>query len=144
MKVDVADEGALEIARRSRGTARIAIRLLRRARDYAQARADGTITLGVALATLDLYQIDDRGLDEMDRRLLSTVVQKFGGGPVGLNTLSAALGEVQDTIEDVYEPYLIQEGLLVRTPRGREATPHAYRHLGLESPGDGSDQMRLI
>ncbi len=141
-KIEIHPEGAFEIARRSRGTARIATRLLRRSRDYAQARAQGTITLDVAGRALELADIDNEGLDEMDRRLLSMLVEKYGGGPVGLNNLAAALGEEPDTIEDVYEPYLIQEGYLLRTHRGRQATSHAYRHLGLKPP-DGR-QGRLI
>ena len=142
LKIDIQPEGAFEIARRSRGTARIATRLLRRSRDYAQARAQGTITLDVAGRALELADIDNEGLDEMDRRLLALLVEKYGGGPVGLNNLAAALGEESDTIEDVYEPYLIQEGYLLRTHRGRQATALAYRHLGL-TPPEGN-QGRLL
>ena len=142
LKIMIQSEGAYEIARRSRGTARIATRLLRRSRDYAQARAQGTITLDVAGRALELADIDNKGLDEMDRRLLSMLVEKYGGGPVGLNNLAAALGEEPDTIEDVYEPYLIQEGYLLRTHRGRQATPLAYRHLGF-TPPEGK-QGRLL
>ena len=142
LKIEVAADGAHEIARRSRGTARIANRLLKRSRDYAQARADGVITVEVAVKALELLDIDVEGLDEMDRRLLHTVIDKFGGGPVGLNSLSAAIGEEADTIEDVYEPYLIQQGYLMRTHRGRQATDRAYRHLGLEPPAGG--QARLL
>ncbi|WP_132540087.1 Holliday junction branch migration DNA helicase RuvB [Plasticicumulans lactativorans] len=124
-------EGAHEIGRRARGTPRIANRLLRRVRDYAQVKSDGCITLAVAQAALALLKVDDQGFDEMDRRLLGAIVDKFGGGPVGLDTLAAALGEERGTIEDVLEPFLIQQGFLMRTPRGRMATPHAYRHLGV-------------
>jgi Holliday junction DNA helicase RuvB len=129
METDV--EGAAEIGRRSRGTPRIANRLLRRVRDYAQVRADGYIDAEVARQALALLRVDDCGFDEMDRRLLHTVIDKFQGGPVGLDTLSAALGEERGTIEDVLEPYLIQQGFIMRTPRGRMATPNAYRHFGL-------------
>lgn len=134
LDIEVADDGATEIARRSRGTARIAGRQLHRARDYAQARADGVITKEVAIKALELLGVDHLGLDEMDRRLLETLIDKFGGGPVGLNNLSAALSEETDTLEEVYEPYLIQQGFLVRTPRGRQATDRAYLHLGKTPP----------
>ncbi|MBK8536042.1 MAG: Holliday junction branch migration DNA helicase RuvB [Candidatus Competibacteraceae bacterium] len=123
--------GAAEIGRRSRGTPRIANRLLRRVRDFAQVRADGRITVEVAQQALDMLKVDERGFDEMDRRLLWLMIDKFGGGPVGLDTLAAALGEERGTIEDVLEPFLIQQGFLMRTPRGRVATAHAYRHFGL-------------
>lgn len=136
-------EGAREIAHRCRGTARIANRLLNRARDYAQTRADGVITRDVAEAALKLHEIDAIGLDEMDRRLLLLLIEKFGGGPVGLNNLAAALSEEMDTIEDVYEPFLIQQGFLIRTPQGRRVTPLAYSHLGLQ-PLEGEAQIRLI
>jgi Holliday junction DNA helicase RuvB len=126
--------GAVEIARRSRGTPRIANRLLRRVRDYAEVRADGAVTLAVARDALVLYEVDERGLDKVDRSILTTLCRTFGGAPVGLTTLAAAIGEEPDTIEDVYEPYLLQEGLLQRTPRGRVATPAAYAHLGLAPP----------
>jgi Holliday junction DNA helicase RuvB len=142
LSIGIEQAAALEIAKRSRGTARIAIRLLRRGRDFAQARADGVITPQVAMKALELLDIDQEGLDEMDRRLLLLLIEKFAGGPVGLNNLSAALGEETDTIEDVYEPYLIQQGYLMRQPRGRQATPRAYRHLGLEPPP--GDQMELL
>jgi Holliday junction DNA helicase RuvB len=134
--IDVA--GTHEIARRSRGTPRIANRLLRRVRDFAQVRAGGTITQEVAHKALTLLEVDEAGFDKMDRFLLRTIMEKFDGGPVGLETLSAALGEEKGTIEDVYEPYLIQEGYLNRTPRGRLATPLAYAHFGLEKKGDSS------
>jgi Holliday junction DNA helicase RuvB len=126
--------GALELARRSRGTPRIANRLLRRVRDYAQVRADGAITLSVVQETLRLLEIDEMGFDQMDRMILLTIIDKFGGGPVGLDTIGAAIGEESDTIEDVYEPFLIQNGFLNRTPRGRTATPAAYRHFGRLEP----------
>ncbi len=127
-------EGALELARRSRGTPRIANRLLRRVRDYAQVRADGVITLRVVQDTLQLLEIDEMGFDQMDRMILLTIIDKFGGGPVGLDTIGAAIGEESDTIEDVYEPFLIQNGFLNRTPRGRVATPAAYQHFGRLTP----------
>ena len=126
-------EGAFEIAKRSRGTPRIANRLLRRVRDYAEVKADGGITRRVADAALLMLDVDGAGLDIMDRKLLSAVIDKFGGGPVGVDNLAAAIGEARDTIEDVLEPYLIQQGFLQRTPRGRVATAAVYRHLGLEN-----------
>ena len=133
-------EGATEIGRRSRGTPRIANRLLRRVRDFAQVKADGRITVEVARRALDLLKVDEHGFDELDRRLLWLMIDKFGGGPVGLDTLAAALGEERGTIEDVLEPYLIQQGFLMRTPRGRLATAHAYRHFGLATgPASGGD-----
>ena len=127
--------GAAEIGRRSRGTPRIANRLLRRVRDFAQVKAGGRITVEVAQRALDLLKVDERGFDEQDRRLLWLMIDKFGGGPVGLDTLAAALSEERGTIEDVLEPYLIQQGFLMRTPRGRVATGHAYRHFGLTTAG---------
>ncbi|AEV24898.1 MULTISPECIES: Holliday junction branch migration DNA helicase RuvB [Azospira] len=135
LNVAIEPEGALEIARRSRGTPRIANRLLRRVRDYAEVKADGIITREVADAALSMLDVDHGGLDLMDRKLLSAVIDKFAGGPVGVDNLAAAIGEARDTIEDVLEPYLIQQGYLQRTPRGRIATPAIYRHLGLEAPG---------
>ena len=134
--VHIEAPGAAEIARRARGTPRIANRLLRRVRDYAQVRADGAITCAVAAAALDLMQVDERGFDPLDRRLLQLVVEQFGGGPVGVEAVAAALGEDRGTIEDVLEPYLIQQGFLQRTARGRLATASAYRHLGLAAPAD--------
>ncbi|MDD3484174.1 Holliday junction branch migration DNA helicase RuvB [Azovibrio restrictus] len=128
-------EGALEIARRSRGTPRIANRLLRRVRDYAEVKANGHITRGTADAALAMLDVDPVGLDLMDRKLLSAIIDKFGGGPVGVDNLAAAIGESRDTIEDVLEPYLIQQGYLQRTLRGRMATPSIYRHMGLQVPG---------
>ena len=129
------DAGSLEIARRSRGTPRIANRLLRRCRDYAQVKADGTITREVADAALLMLDVDSVGLDLMDRKLLEAVIDKFDGGPVGVDNLAAAIGESRDTIEDVLEPYLIQQGYLQRTPRGRIATAAIYRHFGFNAPG---------
>jgi Holliday junction DNA helicase RuvB len=136
--VEVHDVAGREIARRSRGTPRIANRLLRRVRDYAQVRADGSVTMEVAHAALQLLEVDDRGFDELDRRLLRTIIEKFSGGPVGLNSLAAAIHEEKDAIEDIYEPFLIQAGFLDRTPRGRVATARAYEYLGLASPGKDS------
>jgi Holliday junction DNA helicase RuvB len=134
LDVPIDDEAAAEIARRARGTPRIANRLLRRVRDYAQVRSSGTITLGVAQAGLELLGVDAHGFDEIDRKLLRTVIDKFGGGPVGLNTIAAAISEEKDAIEDIYEPFLIQIGFLDRTPRGRVATPRAYGYFGLPEP----------
>ncbi|HKJ71400.1 MAG TPA: Holliday junction branch migration DNA helicase RuvB [Gammaproteobacteria bacterium] len=143
--VTVEPAGAEEIARRSRGTPRVANRLLRRVRDCAEVRADGVITQAVADDALAMLEVDPAGLDKLDQKLLSALVDKFGGGPVGLTNLAAAVGEEADTIEDVLEPYLIQQGYLQRTARGRCATALAYRHLGLEGPGGGSDpQDRLL
>ena len=139
LAIAVAADGAFEIARRSRGTPRIANRLLRRVRDYAEVRAGGDVTRAVADAALSMLDVDGSGLDMMDRKLLSTVLDKFGGGPVGVDNLAAAIGEERDTIEDVLEPYLIQQGLLQRTARGRVATALAYRHFGLPAPGAASD-----
>ncbi|MFA4884988.1 MAG: Holliday junction branch migration DNA helicase RuvB [Desulfotomaculaceae bacterium] len=130
--VDITREGSLEIASRSRGTPRVANRLLKRVRDYAQVRANGVITLEVAGEALRFFEVDPLGLDNADRNLLLTIINKFEGGPVGLDTLAAATSEETETLEDVYEPYLIQLGMLTRTPRGRVATQLAYRHLGLE------------
>lgn len=133
--VSMAPEAATEVSRRSRGTPRIANRLLRRVRDYAQVRADGTVSLEVAQAALTLLEVDAYGFDEVDRRLLRAIIEKFDGGPVGVNTLAAALGEERDAIEDIYEPFLMQVGFLERTPRGRIATRRAYTFFGLEAPG---------
>jgi Holliday junction DNA helicase RuvB len=133
-EVPVDEEGTIEIARRARGTPRVALRLLRRVRDYAQVRSDGTITVQTAVEALELMEIDELGLDDLDRRVLRTIVEKFGGGPVGLDTIAASISEEADTIMDVVEPYLLQLGFLERTSRGRLATPHAYRHLGFEPP----------
>jgi holliday junction DNA helicase RuvB len=134
LKVELEDEGASEIAKRSRGTPRVANRLLRRVRDYAQVKADGVVTKAVADAALKMLDVDLLGLDMMDRKLLLAVIEKFGGGPVGLDNLAHAIGEEADTIEDVLEPYLIQQGYLQRTPRGRIATLTAYRHFGIVAP----------
>jgi Holliday junction DNA helicase RuvB len=134
LKVEIDTTGAREIAGRSRGTPRISNRLLRRVRDYAQVKADGHITRDVADAALRMLEVDAVGLDVMDRKLLEAVIEKFGGGPVGLENLAAAIGEERETIEDVLEPYLIQQGYLHRTPRGRVATSAAYRHFGLAQP----------
>ena len=134
LKVEISPEGGLEIAKRSRGTPRVSNRLLRRVRDFAQVRAQGSISREVADAALKMLDVDVLGLDVMDRKLLSAVIEKFSGGPVGLENLAHAIGEEADTIEDVLEPYLIQQGYLQRTPRGRIATVSAYRHLGLTAP----------
>jgi Holliday junction DNA helicase RuvB len=138
LAVPIDDAAAAEIARRSRGTPRVGNRLLRRVRDYAQVRADGKITLDVALAGLKLLEVDEHGFDEIDRKLLRTIIDKFGGGPVGVNTIAAAISEEKDAIEDIYEPFLIQIGFLDRTPRGRVATPRAYEYFGLAAPGRDS------
>ncbi len=137
MGVEVEPEGATEIARRSRGTPRVANRLLRRVRDYAEVKAGGRITKEVADAALAMLDVDQFGLDDMDARVLKTIIEKFDGGPVGLGTLAAAIGEDAGTIEEVYEPYLVQQGFLQRTPRGRMATAQAYRHFGYTAPGRG-------
>ena len=134
LEMQLAEGGAFEIARRSRGTPRIANRLLRRVRDYAEVRADGKVTRDIADAALQMLDVDHAGLDNMDRKFLSAILEKFGGGPVGLDNVAAAIGEASDTIEDVIEPYLIQQGYLQRTPRGRMATLTAYQHFGLPTP----------
>ncbi len=136
-------DGVAEIARRARGTPRVALRLLKRVRDFAQVRAAGTITLEVGRAALDLLEVDPLGLDEIDRRVLRTIIEKYNGGPVGLETIAAAISEEADTIMDVVEPYLLQQGFLDRTPRGRTATRAAYAHLGLTPPENG-EQPKLI
>jgi Holliday junction DNA helicase RuvB len=141
--VPVEDAAAAEIAKRARGTPRIANRLLRRLRDYAQVRAAGTVTLDAAQAALRLLEVDEHGFDETDRKLLRTIVEKFGGGPVGLNTIAAAISEEKDAIEDIYEPFLIQIGFIDRTPRGRVATPRAYGYLGLPEPDERRKDARL-
>ena len=143
--VEVDEDGAFEIARRSRGTPRVANRLLRRVRDFAQVKAAGVVNMKVAEDALAMLDVDHIGLDDMDKRILDTIILKFKGGPVGLNTLAVAVGEESDTIEEIYEPFLIMEGLLERTPRGRAATDRAYRHLGLagrEQPEEA--QQRLL
>lgn len=148
LSVEIEHEGLAEIARRSRGTPRVCLRLLRRVRDYAQTRAEGIITGDVAQEALQLMEIDHLGLDDIDRRILRTIIEKFGGGPVGLDTIGAAISEDRSTIMDVYEPYLLQLGFLDRTPRGRIATPSAYAHIGIaySDPGDTNspDQPSLL
>ena len=143
LQIRIEPEGALEIARRSRGTPRIANRLLRRVRDFAQVKASGVITRAVADAALSALEIDSLGLDNIDRLMLESIIVNYGGGPVGLETLAATVGEDSSTIEDVYEPYLMQLGFLARTPRGRCATPGAYRHLGLKYEGADGIQTTL-
>ena len=131
--VDIEDEGAYEIARRSRGTPRLANRLLKRVRDYAQVKHDGVITADVAKDALDMLDVDKLGLDVTDQRMLRTMIDMFGGGPVGLDTIAAAIGEDATTVEDVYEPYLIQNGLIARMPRGRIVTDLGYKHFGIKN-----------
>jgi len=138
LDVEIDTAGAEAIAARSRGTPRVANRLLKRVRDYAEVRGAGTIDAAVASEALELLDVDRAGLDRLDREILSAICSKFGGGPVGLSTLAVAVSEEQDTIEDVYEPYLLQQGLIMRTPRGRVATPAAFSHLGLEPPAEGA------
>ena len=135
LEVQIDEGGCRAIAQRSRGTPRVANRLLKRVRDYAEVRGTGSVTAAVADAALNLLEVDHEGLDRLDRGILRAVCEKFGGGPVGLSTLAVAVGEEQDTIEDVYEPYLLQRGLIERTPRGRAATRRAFEHLGLDPPG---------
>jgi Holliday junction DNA helicase RuvB len=144
LKIEIEPEGTVEIARRSRGTPRVALRLLRRVRDYAQVRAQGVITGKVSEEALALLNIDHLGLDDVDRRILSTIIEKYGGGPVGLETIAAAISEDSSTIMDVCEPYLLQLGFLARTPRGRTATPLAYQHMGIAMKQDGSNQPPLF
>ena len=134
LNVSIDEKGAIEIASRARGTPRIANRLLRRVRDYAEVKADGNISGDIAAKALDMLNVDEHGFDAMDRKLLLTIMQKFDGGPVGADSLAAAIGEERDTIEDVLEPYLIQQGFIMRTPRGRVATKNAWLHFGLELP----------
>jgi|TARA_Y100001933_G_scaffold144745_2_gene143332 Holliday junction DNA helicase RuvB len=141
--LSIRDDGAGEVARRSRGTPRIANRLLRRVRDFAEVRADGVVTREVADQALNMLNVDREGFDAMDRRLLETIIDKFSGGPVGLDSLAAAISEERDTIEDVLEPYLIQQGYLMRTPRGRVVTDQAYLHFGLARPSSGGGQPAL-
>jgi Holliday junction DNA helicase RuvB len=143
LKVPAQEDGILEVARRARGTPRIALRLLRRVRDFAQVRGDGTLTRETAAGALDLLQVDPLGLDDVDRRVLRTIIEKYDGGPVGLNTIAAAISEESDTIMDVVEPYLLQLGFLDRTPQGRVATRSAYEHLGISYP-ENNAQPRLI
>ncbi len=141
LRVTIEDAAAAEIARRSRGTPRIVNRLLRRVRDFAQVQGDGTITNGLVASAMKRLEVDERGFDEMDRRLLLSIIDKFEGGPVGLETLAAALNEEKDTLEDVYEPYLIQEGFLDRTPRGRQATRIAYEYFGRKRPSSAQEKL---
>ena len=141
LDVAIDDGGAEAIASRSRGTPRVANRLLKRVRDYAEVRGAGSIDVAVATQALELLEVDAAGLDRLDREILRAICEKFGGGPVGLSTLSVAVGEEPDTIEDVYEPYLLQQGLLMRTPRGRVATDAAFAHLGLEAPRNGAGRL---
>jgi Holliday junction DNA helicase RuvB len=141
LDVEIDDEGAEAIASRSRGTPRVANRLLKRVRDFAEVRGAGSIDRGVAREALELLEVDEAGLDRLDRDILRAICEKFGGGPVGLSTLSVAVGEEPDTIEDVYEPYLLQQGFLMRTPRGRVATEAGFAHVGLEPPRDGSQRL---
>jgi Holliday junction DNA helicase RuvB len=136
LSIQIDEEGAMEIAKRSRGTARVVNRLLRRARDYAEVKANGVITAEVADQALRMLQVDERGLDDMDKRILLAIIDKFNGGPVGLSNLAVVVGEERDTIEEVYEPYLIQEGYMKRTLRGREATDLAYSHFDRPRPRD--------
>lgn len=145
LMAEISPEGAIEIARRARGTPRVGLRLLRRVRDFAEARADGVITLRVTEDALGLMEIDKLGLDDVDRRILHTIIEKFSGGPVGLETIAAAISEDSATIMDVNEPYLIQLGFIDRTPRGRTCTAHAYKHLNIAYPEDpAAGQQRLI
>ena len=137
LNLPIENEGANEIAKRSRGTPRIANRLLRRVRDFAEVEANGVVTGAVAVSAMDMLQVDPNGFDAMDRRLLQTIIKKFDGGPVGIESLAAAVGEERGTIEDVLEPYLIQQGFMMRTARGRVATKNAYLHMGLEPPASG-------
>ncbi|HEY5062981.1 MAG TPA: Holliday junction branch migration DNA helicase RuvB [Gemmatimonadaceae bacterium] len=140
MKVQIDSDGADEIARRARGTPRVANRLLRRVRDYAQVKGNGVITKVIANQALQLLDVDTFGLDDMDSRIITTIIEKFDGGPVGLNTIGAAIGEDANTIEEVYEPFLVQHGFLQRTPRGRVATPQAYRHFGFTPQAPGTQE----
>lgn len=144
LRIPVEDDGVIEMARRSRGTPRIANRLLRRTRDFAEVKGDGVITRQIAGLALSALEVDEHGLDDMDKRILLAIIEKFGGGPVGLGTLAIAVGEEPGTIEEVYEPYLIQEGFMQRTPRGREATPQAYDHFGIGRGPVGSEQQLLL
>ncbi len=144
LKIKIDKKGAEEIAKRSRKTPRIANRLLKRVRDFAEVKGSGEITEDIARQALEMLEVDELGLDNTDRNLLETIIQKFSGGPVGLNTLAAATNEEVDTIEEVYEPYLIQLGFLERTPRGRKATTHAYNHLGVAKKDKKKDQQKLL
>ncbi|HEX9912750.1 MAG TPA: Holliday junction branch migration DNA helicase RuvB [candidate division Zixibacteria bacterium] len=141
LNIFITDEGALEIAKRSRGTPRVANRLLRRVRDYAQVKAKGKIDRKVAIEALKMLDVDELGLDEMDKRILEVIIHKFKGGPVGINTIAVAVGEEEDTIEEIYEPFLITEGLLARTPRGRVATDSAYQHLEIKRESKPQNEL---
>ncbi len=142
LNIKIEEEGAFEIAKRSRGTPRVANRLLKRVRDFAQVEANGVIDAEIARKALDRLEVDEEGLDKMDKQILLTIIEKFDGGPVGINTISAAVGEEKDTIEDVYEPFLIQQGFIKRTPKGRVATKKAYMHLGIAYKKDLDIQER--
>jgi Holliday junction DNA helicase RuvB len=144
LEIPINNEGAFEIARRSRGTPRVANRILRRVRDYAQVEADGVITRQVAMRALEMLDVDDQGLDRMDRHIVLTIIEKFNGGPIGLDTLSVAVSEEKDTLEDVYEPFLIQRGYIKRTPRGRVATKRAYQHLGIKLEDEGEEVQKKL
>ncbi|MBZ0303616.1 MAG: Holliday junction branch migration DNA helicase RuvB [Anaerolineae bacterium] len=144
LKVEIDDDGTSEIARRARGTPRVALRLLRRVRDFSQVRADGVITVDVAMDALALMEIDQLGLDDVDRRILTAIIEKFSGGPVGLDTIAASISEDSSTIMDVYEPYLLQLGFLERTPRGRMATRHAYEHVGIPYETDQNNHQPTL
>jgi Holliday junction DNA helicase RuvB len=144
LEIPVKADGALEIAKRARGTPRVANRLLRRVRDFAEVEADGVITRAVASEALDMLEVDGKGLDKMDRHIVRTIIEKFNGGPIGLGSLSAAVSEEKDTLEDVYEPFLIQRGYIKRTPQGRVATRRAYLHLGLEMVERGSPTQKKL
>ena len=141
LQIDIDNKGSLEIARRSRGTPRVANRLLRRVRDYAEVKGDGFIDLPVASAAMEMLRVDEQGFDTMDRRLLKLIIENFDGGPVGVESIAASLSEERGTVEDVLEPYLIQQGYITRTARGRMATSKAYRHFGLEKPGNGGNDL---
>ncbi|MFZ2114136.1 MAG: Holliday junction branch migration DNA helicase RuvB [Solirubrobacteraceae bacterium] len=144
LHIDIEEEGALAIAARSRGTPRVANRLLKRVRDYAEVRLDGVVGADAAHGALELLEVDEQGLDRLDREILRAICLKFDGGPVGLSTLAVAVGEEQDTIEDVYEPYLLQQGLIKRTARGRTATPAAFAHIGVELPREGAGTSAMF
>ena len=144
LKVEIDENGAMEIARRSRGTPRIANRLLRRVRDYAQIKADGIVTKDIAHKALKMLDVDELGLDDMDKKLITTIIKNYNGGPVGLKTLSMAVGEDSGTIEEIYEPYLVQQGFLKRTLRGREVTNLAYKHFGLEKSGKVKQKQKSL
>jgi len=144
LEIPINDDGAFEIARRSRGTPRVANRILRRVRDYAQVEADGFITREVAMQALDMLDVDDQGLDRMDRHIVLTIIEKFSGGPIGLDTLSVAVSEEKDTLVDVYEPFLIQRGYIKRTPRGRVATKRAYEHFGFKVEDQAEEVQKKL